>query len=121
MKKAILVLLISFVAAHVAECALAAQSLAEEFARCSAFNEIAAACAQNGTREQQEQAAKYQNAAKSFYRGGHRLAGQEFMRNRRQVHDTAMRRRAGATCEGFPALEQQHQKRCDDNAGRLPR
>lgn len=134
MKKAILALLLTFVAAYSAECAHAAlfeagnvgdggnQSLAEEFARCSAFSDLAAACAKNGTREEQEQAAaKYKKAAKIFYQGGYMLAGQEFMQKRRQFHDTAMRRNAGAACEGFPALEQQYRKRCDDNSRRLPR
>ena len=136
MKKAILALLFTFVAAYSAECAHAAlfeagtgwggdggnQSLAEEFARCSVFSEIAATCAKNGTREEQEQAAaKYKNAARIFYQGGHMIAGQEFMQSRRQFHDAAMRRNTGAACEGFPALEQQYRKRCDDNARRLPR
>jgi hypothetical protein len=138
MKKAILALLLTFVAAHFTECAHAArfesgsttglgdgavnQSLAEEFARCAAFSDIAAACAKSGTREEQEQAAtQYKNAAKRFYQGGHRLAGQEFMHRRVQSHDATMRRNAGSACEGFPALEQQHRKRCDDNARRLPR
>jgi hypothetical protein len=134
MKKAILTLLAVFVAAHCVHAAPGAsgsttgwtddavnRSLAEEFARCSAFNSIAAGCAPKGAQEKRENAAAYEDAAKRFYKGSYMLAGQEFTRKRIQFHDTALRRNAGNACEGFPKLEQQYRKRCDDTAKRLPR
>jgi hypothetical protein len=138
MKKAILTLLLVFGAAHCAANVHAApgdsgsttgwtndavnQSLAEEFARCSAFSGIAAECAKKDTQEQRKNAAAgYEDAAKRFYKGSYMLAGQEFTRKRIRHHDTALRRNAGNACEGFPKLEQQYQKRCDNSAKRLPR
>jgi hypothetical protein len=138
MKKAILILLCALATAHCAENAQAAMSdsgsttgwgdesvsraLAEEFARCSAFNDVAAVCAKKGTGEHRAKAAaQHEDAAKRFYKGGYTLAGQDFTRQRIRFHDTAMRRNAGNACEGFPKLEQQHRKRCDDTYKRLPR
>jgi len=97
-------------------------ALAEEFAKCSAFSDLAAGCTKKNAREQHEKvAAKYEDAAKRFYKGSYMLAGQDFTRKRIQSHDTAMRRNAGNACEGFPKLEQQYRKRCDDTFKRLPR
>ena len=138
MKKAILTLLFVFAVAYCAKNAHAAptdsgsttgwtddsinRSLAEEFARCSAYNSIAAGCAKKDTQAPRKNAAAgYEDAAKRFYKGSYMLAGQEFTRKRIQSHDTAMRRNAGNACEGFPKLEQQYQKRCDNTAKRLPR
>ena len=133
MKKALLALLCACVAAHGAENVQAApadsgsttgwtddtvnQSLAEEFARCSAFSSIAAGCAKKDAQAQKG----YEDAAKRFYKGSYMLAGQDFTRKRIQHHDTALRRNAGNACEGFPKLEQQYKKRCDNTAKRLPR
>ena len=98
------------------------QSLAEEFAKCSAFSEIAAGCVRNSSQEQREKtAARYEDVAKRFYKGSYMLAGQDFTRTRIRYHDTSMRRSAGNACEGFPKLEQQYRKRCDDTFKRLPR
>jgi hypothetical protein len=137
MKNAVLALLFALVAAYCAGDAHASadsgrasgwrdetvnQSLAEEFARCSAFNGVAAVCARKGTREQRDKAApRHEERAKSFYKGSYLLAGQEFSQKRLQFHDAAMRRNAGATCEGFPKLEEQYHKRCEDTYRRLPR
>jgi hypothetical protein len=138
MKKAILTLLCAFALAHCAGNALAApgdsgsttgwqddsvnQSLAEEFAKCSAFNDIAAGCVKKTARKDPEKAAaQHEDIAKRFYRGSYMLAGQDFCRKRIRFHDTAMRRNAGSTCEGFSKLEQQYRKRCDDTFKRLPR
>ena len=138
MKKAIFVLLFAFTLAHCAENAHTApsdsgsttgwqdntvnQSLAEEFVKCSAFNDIAAECAKKNPQEDpQKTAAKYEDIAKRFYRGSYMLAGQNFTRKRIQVHESSMRRNAGDACEGFPKLEQQHLKRCDNTFKRLPR
>ncbi|MCL2122759.1 MAG: hypothetical protein FWH34_01580 [Desulfovibrionaceae bacterium] len=139
MKKATLALMFALTALYCAENALAAfplesgstsgwgddsvnRTLAEEFAKCSAFNDIAAGCAKNSRQEHREKiAARYADIAKRFYKGGHMLVGQDFMQNRIRFHDTAMRRSAGNACEEFPKLEQQHGKRCDDFFKRLPR
>ncbi|MDR0465736.1 MAG: hypothetical protein LBH94_00085 [Deltaproteobacteria bacterium] len=139
MKIAILVLMFAFVAAHAAGNAHASamsesrtttgvgdesinRSLAEEFVKCASFNDVAAACARKGTRENREKtAAGHEDLAKRFHKGGHIIAGQEFTNQRRKFHDAAMRRNAGATCEEFPKLEQQHLKRCEDSLKRLPR
>jgi hypothetical protein len=137
MKKAILILVCALVATHYAGNAVAYsdagtasgwadervnQSLAEEFIRCSSFNGIAAACAKKSGGEQQEKAAaRHEDRAKRFYKGSYHLAGQEFSQKRLHFHDTAMRRNAGSACEGYPKLEQQYLKRCDDTYKRLPR
>ena len=139
MKKTLLALLCACVAAHGTENVQAApadsgsttgwtddtvnQSLAEEFAKCSAFSGIAAGCAGKGAQAQRDNAAAagYEDAAKRFYKGSYLLAGQEFTRGRIQYHDVALRRSTGNACEGFPKLEQQYRKRCDDTAKRLPR
>ena len=138
MKKAILILLLVCAAAHCAENAPAApsdsgsttgwtddsvnQSLAEEFAKCSAFNSIAAGCAGKRAQAQPDNAAAgHEKTAKRFYKGSYMLAGQEFTRRRIQYHDTAQRRTAGIACEGFSKLERQYRQRCDDTARRLPR
>ena len=139
MKKAILALLLVCAVAHCAENVHAApsdsgattgwtddsvsQALAENFARCSAFNGIAAGCARKGAQAKTDNAAAagYEDAAKRFYKGSYLLAGQEFTRKRIQYHDAALRRNAGNACEGFPKLEQQYRKRCEDTAKRLPR
>ncbi|MDR0238755.1 MAG: hypothetical protein LBI88_00820 [Deltaproteobacteria bacterium] len=98
------------------------RSLAEEFAKCSAFSDIAAGCVRNGTQEQREKiAARYEDVAKRFYKGSYMLAGQDFTRQRIRFHATSVRRNAGNACEGFPKLEQQYRKRCDDTFKRLPR
>ena len=98
------------------------RALAEEFAKCSAFSDIAAECVKNGAREQRETlAARYRDIAKRFYKGSYMLVGQDFTQSRIRFHDTAMRRNAGKACEGFPKLEQQYRKRCDDTFKRLPR
>ena len=98
------------------------QSLAEEFAKCAAFSGIAAGCARKGAQARPDTAAaaEYEEAAKRFYKGSYLLAGQEFTRGRIHSHDTAQRRIAGNACEGFPKLEQQCRKHCDDTAKRLP-
>jgi hypothetical protein len=138
MKKAILSLLFAFAVAHCAENAQAApgdsgsttgwqdnsvnQSLAEEFAKCSAFNVIAAECVKKNAQKYSENvAARHEDNAKRFYRGGYMLAGQDFTQKRLQFHDTSMRRSAGSMCEGFSKLEQQYRRRCDDTFKRLPR
>jgi len=138
MKKATLTLLFVFTLAHCAGNTQAApgdsgsttgwrdnsvnQSLAEEFAKCSAFHGIAAGCTKKTAQEHPENvAARHENIAKRFYRGSYMLAGQDFAQQRLRFHDTAMRRSTGSTCEGFPKLEQQYQKRCDDTFKRLPR
>jgi hypothetical protein len=139
MKKAILALLCVCAVAHCAENVHAEpsasgsttgwsdesvnQALAENFAKCSAFNGIAAGCAKKGAQAKPDnaEAARYEDAAKRFYKGSYLLAGQEFTRKRIQYHDTALRRSAGNLCEGFPKLEQQYRKRCEDTAKRLPR
>jgi len=98
------------------------QALAEEFAKCSAFNDVAAGCVKKSTQENREQsAARYGDVAKRFYKGSYTLAGQDFTQTRIRFHDTAMRRNAGNACEGFSKLEQQYRKRCDDTFKRLPR
>ena len=133
MKKAILALLFVFVAAHCADNVHAAigdtgsttgwtddsisQSLASEFAKCSAFSAIAAGCAGKDAQAQRED----EDAAKRFYKGSYMLAGQEFTRKSIKRHDTAMRRNAGNACDGFPKLEQQYRKHCVATAKRLPR
>jgi hypothetical protein len=138
MKKAILVLVFVCIAAQCADRAQGAfssggstggvgddsvnRSLAEEFAKCSAFNDIAAECAKKSAREEDKKAAaQHENLAKRFYRGGYMLSGQDFTSRRIGFHATAMRRNAGKNCEGFPKLEQQYRKRCDDTYRRLPR
>jgi len=137
MKKAILTLLFVFALDHAGN-ALAMpgdsgsttgwqdnsvnQSLAEEFAKCSAFNGIAAECVKKNAQKHPENAATHnEDIAKRFYRGSYMLAGQDFSQKRIQFHDTAMRRSAGSACEGFYKLEQQYQKRCADTFKRLPR
>jgi len=138
MKKAILVLWFALVTVYCAESAHAAsisasgattglgddsisQMMAEEFAKCSAFSGVAAECVKSGAQAQSEKtAAKYEDVAKKFYRGGYMLAGQSFTQKRIKIHNTSMRRSAGSTCEGFPKLEQQYRKRCDDTFKRLP-
>ena len=98
------------------------QALVEEFAKCSAFNTIAAKCARNNSREQGgNAAAQYEDTAKRFRKGGYMLAGQGFTMQRIQFHETAMRRNAGSACEGYPKLEQQYRKRCDGTFKHLPR
>jgi hypothetical protein len=110
------------------------QALAEEFVKCSAFCGIAADCAQKNARKQSEKspvkrgqnekepsAAKDEDLAKRFYKGSYMLAGQDFTQRRIRFHDTDMRRRGGNACEGFPKLEQQYRKLCDDTFRRLPR
>ena len=98
------------------------QSLAEEFAKCAAFNDIAAQCVKLGAREQDKKiAARHEDLAKRFYKGTYLLAGQDFTRTRIQFHNTSMRRNAGHSCADFPKLEQQHRTRCDDTFKRLPR
>ena len=138
MKKAILTLLFVFALAHCLGNALAApndsgattswqddsvnQSLAEEFAKCSAFNGIAAGCLKKNSQQHPENAAaQHEDIAKRFYRGSYMLAGQDFSQKRVRFHDTAIRRSAGSACEGFSKLEQQYRKRCDDAFKRLPR
>ena len=138
MKKTIFVLLFAFAAAHYATNAHTApsssgsttgwqdntvnQSLAEEFARCAAFNDVAAACARITPQEDPEKsAARYEDTAKRFYRGSFMLAGENFTRKRVQSHEKSMRRNANSACEGFPKLEQQHGTRCDNTFKRLPR
>ena len=134
MQKAILALWCVFVAAHAHAAPIdsgsttgwtddtVTQSLAEEFAKCSVFNSIAAGCAKKGTREQREKvAAQHEDVAKRFYRGGMMLSGQEFTQKQVQFHETSMRRSAGSECAGFPKLEQQYQTRCDTAFKRLPR
>jgi hypothetical protein len=99
----------------------ATRALAEEFAKCSAFNDIAAGCVKNATQAQQEKVtARYEDVAKRFYKGSYMLVGQDFTRQRIRFHDTSMRRSAGNACEGFSKLEQQYRKRCDDAFKRLP-
>jgi len=138
-KKAIRALVFAIVVAYCAKNALAGSSslsgsttglgddtvsraLAEEFAKCSAFYDIAAECVKKTAPEKHEKAAaQYVDLAKRFYRGSYRLAGQDFTRRRIQFHDTAMRRSAGYGCEAFPKLEQQYRKHCDDTFKRLPR
>ena len=98
------------------------QSLAEEFARCAAFNDIAAQCVKLGARAQDKKiAAKHEDLAKRFYKGTYLLAGPDFTRQRIQFHNTGMRRNTGHACEDFPKLDQQHRTRCDDTFKRLPR
>ena len=139
MKKTILTLLFVCALAHCPETGLAAiggagstpgfwqdnsvnQALAEDFAKCSAFNSVAAGCVKKRAGKQPENAAAHhEDIAKRFYRGGYMLAGQEYAQKRLRFHDTAMRRSAGSACEGFPQLEQQYRKRCDDTFKRLPR
>ena len=139
MKKATLVLLLALAVLYCAGNAHAAYSgetgsttgwgddpvnraLAEEFAKCSAFSGIAAECVNKSTQERREESAtKYGDVAKRFYRGSYMLVGQDFTQESVRVHDTAMRRSAGNACEGFPKLEQQYRKRCDDTFKRLPR
>lgn len=138
MKKILLTLVCVFALVHCANNALAEpgdsgsttgwqdnsvnQSLAEEFAKCSAFNGTAAECVKKTAQKPpQNAAARHEDIAKRFYRGSYMLAGQDFAQKRLQVYDTAMRRSAGNTCEGFPKLEQQYKKRCDDSFKRLPR
>ncbi|MDR2694762.1 MAG: hypothetical protein LBC79_00070 [Deltaproteobacteria bacterium] len=139
MQKATLALLFAFAAAPCALHAHAAMpndigsttgwteetgthALAEEFAKCSVFNSLAAGCARSGAGAQREQAAaRHADLAKRFYRGCAILAGQDFTQKQTQFHDTSMRRRAGSACADFSKLEQQYQKRCDDTFKRLPR
>ena len=138
MKKATLVLVFAFAALYCAANAHAApidsgsttgwgddavsRALAEEFVKCSAFSDIAAGCVKNSTQEHHEKiAAQYGENAKRFYKGSYMLVGQDFTQNRIRFHNTAMRRNAGNACEGFPTLEQQYRKRCDDTFKRLPR
>ena len=98
------------------------RSLAEEFVKCSVFNDIAAGCVKKAAPGQHEKtAAHYEDVSKRFYKGSYMLAGQDFTRNRIKFHDTAMRRSAGKGCEGFPKLEQQYRKQCDNTFKRLPR
>ena len=97
------------------------QALAEDFAKCAAFNGIAAGCAGKGAQAHANAASGYEDAAKRFYKGSYMLAGQDYTRRRIQFHDTSMRRGVGKACEGFPRLEQQYRKRCGDTAKRLPR
>ena len=98
------------------------QSLAEEFAKCSVFNDIAARCAKKAARAGHEKlAANHEDLAKRFYKGGYMLSGQDFTQKRIRLHDAAMRRSAGNACEDFPKLDQQYRKRCDDTYKRLPR
>ena len=139
MKKTILTLLFVFTLAHCAGNGHATpgdtgsttgfwqdnsvnQALAEDFAKCSAFNSVAAVCVNKSARKQPEKAAAHhEDIAKRFYRGSYMLAGQEYSQKRLRFHDTAMRRSAGSACEGFSQLEQQYRKRCDDTFKRLPR
>jgi hypothetical protein len=98
------------------------QALAEEFAKCAAFSEVAAECRKKGAGAQGEKnAAQYEDAGKRFYRGGYLLAGQEFTRKRIRFHETVMRRNSGGGCEEFAKLAQQHDKRCENTFKRLPR
>jgi len=100
----------------------ASRALAEEFAKCSAFSDIAAGCVKNSKQEDRENiAARYGDVAKRFYRGSYMLVGPDFTRQRIRFHGTAMRRSAGNACEGLPKLDQQYRKRCDDTFKRLPR
>jgi hypothetical protein len=139
MKKATLALLLALAALCCAENAHTAHSnesgstsgwsddsvsraLAEEFVKCSIFSSIAAECAKDGAQEHHEKkAARYKDIAQRFYKGSQMLSGQDFTQKSSRFHDTAMRRSVGKACEGFPKLEQQYRKRCDDTFKRLPR